>query len=285
MLVIMLLVLILNLTSIANFIKIARKEKKTNINTFQIIALFLNITDFACGMYLAIILSSNIYYKGSYAINELHWQSYIACYVTSHLLTFFHLSSLSTIGFMTFARLMVVIYPFESRFQVFSFTVKSLLSVFSSISLTSILLTYSIMYTSENKLLPNGLCNMFYDPMGHTVYRVSAVALSFFQLITCCSVIWMFLIIYIRTRASFTENTIGLEKLLPRKMIFRIVLITSSNIACWVPSGIIYVLSAFICKFPIEILLYTTIYITRVNSIVNPVFINFVNIKYNPKNI
>ena len=90
MLVIMLLVLILNLTSIANFIKIARKEKKTNINTFQIIALFLNITDFACGMYLAIILSSNIYYKGSYAINELHWQSYIACYVTSHLLTFFH---------------------------------------------------------------------------------------------------------------------------------------------------------------------------------------------------
>ena len=60
-------------------------------------------------------------------------------------------------------------------------------------------------------------------------------------------------------------------------MIFQIVLITGSNIVCWVPSGIIYILSALSYKFPVEILLYTTIYITPVNSIVNPTFITFVN--------
>ena len=279
--IIMSLVLILNIASITNLINIARKQRMKTISTFQIIALFLNITDFACGMYLAVIISSNFYFKGSYAINELHWRSHIACYVASHLLTFFQLSSLSTVGFMTFARLMVVIYPFQSKFRVFSFIVKSL---FVSISLTSILLTYFIMYTSENKLLPNGLCNIFYDPMGHTVYRISAIVLSFLQVITCSGVISMYVIIICnRKRASFTENTIEIEKLLPRKMILQIVLITGSNIACWVPSGIIYILSALTCKFPITILLYTTIYITPVNSIVNPVFINFVYTKYNTK--
>ena len=131
------------------------------------------------------------------------------------------------------------------------------------------------MYTSENKILPNGLCNIFYDPMGHTVYRVSAIVLSFLQIITCCVVIGMYAIIICnRKRASFTENTIRMEKLLPKKMILQIVLITGSYIVCWVPSGIIYVLSALTCKFPVEILLYITIYITPVNSIVNPVFIN-----------
>ena len=93
--VIMLLVLILNIASIVNFIIIVRKvrKKKKKISTFQIIAVCLNISDFACGMYLALIVSFDIYYKGSYAINELHWRSHIACYMGSHL----QLSSLSTV--------------------------------------------------------------------------------------------------------------------------------------------------------------------------------------------
>ena len=194
-----------------------------------------------------------------------------------HLLTFFQLSSLSTIGIMTLARLLVVIYPFTSRFRIFSFTIKSVISVYITISFSSVLLSHFITYLSESKLLPNGLCSIFYDPMGQTMNRVSAIALSFSQLITCFSVILIYLIIYKKTKTSFREQTGGVEKSVQRKMIFQIVLITGSNIVCWVPSGITYSLSALTHKFPAEILLYTTIYITPVNSIVNPVFITFVN--------
>ena len=102
--VIILMVLILNTASIVNFIKIARKERKKNISTFQIIVVWLNISDFACGMYLAIIISSNIYFKGSYAINELHWRSHIACNIASHIFTFFQISSLSAVAIMKFVR-------------------------------------------------------------------------------------------------------------------------------------------------------------------------------------
>ena len=281
--IVMSLVLILNLSSIVNFIKVARKLRNKKISTFQIIAVFLNISDFACGMYLAIIISSNNYFKGSYAINELHWRSHIACYTASCLFTFFQISSLSTVGIMTLARLLVVIDPYQSKFPISSLRYKSLLSVTLSISLMSVLLTSLMMYLSETKLLPNGLCSIFYDPMGHTVYKVSAIVLSFLQLIICFGVICMYLIIYNRMRAtaSFTEQISKVDNFLHRKMIFRIVLITVSNIACWVPSGIIYIFSTFKYKFPIDILLYTTIYITPVNSIINPVFITFVNTKDN----
>ena len=109
---------------------------------------------------------------------------------------------------MTLARLLVVIDPYQSKFPVSSLRFKSLLSVTLSISFMSVLLTSLMMYLSETKLLPNGLCSIFYDPMGHTVYKVSAIVLSFLQLITCFGVICMYLIIYnrMRGRASFTEQ-------------------------------------------------------------------------------
>ena len=117
--VIMLLVLILNTAAIADFINIASKHRNKKISTFQIIVVWLNISDFACGMYLSIIISSNIYFKGSYAINELHWRRHIACSIASHIFSFFQISSLCAVGIMTFVRLKVVIDPFESRFLVF----------------------------------------------------------------------------------------------------------------------------------------------------------------------
>ena len=119
--VIMLLVIILNVVSIANCIKVAGKQRKKMKSTFQIFALFLNICDIACDIYLAIIISSTTYFKGSYAINELHWRSHFACHMASHLFTFFQLSSLSIVGFMTLARLLVVIYPFRSKISNFFF--------------------------------------------------------------------------------------------------------------------------------------------------------------------
>ena len=184
---------------------------------------------------------------------------------------------------MTLARLLVVIDPYQSKFPVSSLRFKSLLSGIISILFMSVLLTSLMMHLSETKLLPNGLCNIFYDPMGHTVYKVSAIVLSFLQLITCFGVICMYSIIYNRTRAtaSFTEHIGRVENLLQKKIIFQIVLITVSNITCWVPSGTIYIFSTFKYKFPIDILLYTTIYITPVNSIINPVLITFVKTKDN----
>ena len=66
-------------------------------------------------------------------------------------------------------------------------------------------------------------------------------------------------------------------------MISQIILITGSNIACWIPSGIIYMLFALGYKISVDILLYTTIYITPVNSMFNPLLITFVNTNYKPK--
>ena len=64
---------------------------------------------------------------------------------------------------------------------------------------------------SESNFPPNGLCTIFYDPMGQTVNKVSAVALSLLQLITCFTVIFMYLIIYNRTKTSFRKQTSTVE--------------------------------------------------------------------------
>ena len=281
--VIIVMVLISNTASIVYFIIIARKQRKKNISTLQIIVVWLHISDFACGIYLTMITSSNIYFKGSYAINEWHWRSHIACNIASHIFTFFKISSLSAVGIMTFVRLKLVIDPYQSRFLVSSFSSKYVLSLIVSISFTSVFLTNFNIFLSETKLLPNALCSISYDPMGHMVNRVFAVIVSLSQLITCCGDIWMYVAIYNKTRVSFTKQVSRVKKIFQRKMISQIILITGSNIACWIPSGIIYMIFALGYKISVDILLYTTIYITPVNSMFNPLLITFVNTNYHPK--
>ena len=56
-----------------------------------------------------------------------------------------------------------------------------------------------------------------------------------------------------------------------KRLIIQIIIITASNILCWIPSGIIYLISMFMKQYPIEMVIWTTIAVTPVNSIINPI--------------
>ena len=269
--VIMLLVSILNVSSVLHFIVLVRSSSKQRTN-FHVIAVCLNFSDLACGVYLALIVLSNIYYKGSYAVNELHWRSHVVCLIASYLFTFFQLSSISIVVFMTMIRLLVTIDPFRSRFRTFSFTVKSLLGMCICILAITVILTSFVSHFSESNLLPNGLCNIFFDPLGNSLYTIPAIILGILQLTTCFTIVSIYVFLYYTTRASFTKQKCNAKAVTHRKMIIQIFLITSSNIICWVPSSSIYISSVLMNRFPTSLLLYTTFYVTPVNSIVHPIF-------------
>ena len=54
-------------------------------------------------------------------------------------------------------------------------------------------------------------------------------------------------------------------------LMIQIIIITASNTLCWIPSGIIYLISLFMKKYLIDMVTWATIAITPVNSIINPV--------------
>ena len=56
-----------------SFIKLSifNKTKAKDRSCFEIIAKYLNIADFTCGLYMILIVGANTYFKDTFAFNEL----------------------------------------------------------------------------------------------------------------------------------------------------------------------------------------------------------------------
>ena len=244
---------------------------------FQAISKCLNTSDLTCGVYMTFILIATIYFKNTFAVNELEWRGHIACKVAASTFTFFQISSVAVIIFMTLARLSITIDPFKSKFRNASFCSKCLIATFLAGLVFSTILTLINIYFSNSMFLPTALCNIFYDPLVNSVNKYSAIFLAVSQLGASLAVVAMNIILYKKTKDSFKMQMNKKKVSSHRQMIIQIIMITGTNILCWVPSGIIYILSVFIQSFPTDILLYTTIYVTPLNSLVNPIFIMLVS--------
>ena len=269
-------VVLLNLISFLYLVLIPKIETQLK-GHFQAIARCLNISDLTYGVYMTFILAATVYFKNTFAVNKLQWRGHIACKFAASTFSFFQISSVSVIIFMTLARLLISIDPLKSRFRNVSFSSKCLIGTFLNALILAAVLTLINIYFSKSKLLPTALCNIFYDPLVNSINKYSAIFLAVLQLGTSLAVASMNIILYNKTNDSFKIHMNQKKTTTQRQMILQIIMITGTNILCWFPSGIIYILSVFIQSFPIDILLYTTIYITPLNSLVNPIFIILTN--------
>ena len=191
------LVVLFNLKSFLYLVltpKIAKIETQSK-GHFQAIAKCLNISDLTCGAYMTFILAATVHFKNTFAVNELQWRGHIACKVAANTFTFFQISSIFVIIFMTLARLLISIDPLKSRFGNASFSSKCLtLTLLNALILAAILTLINI-YLSKSMSLPTALCNIFYDPLVNSVNKYSAIFLAVLQLGTSLAVATMNIIL------------------------------------------------------------------------------------------
>ena len=72
----------------------------------------LAISDFLMGIYLIIIASADMYYRGSYIYNDENWRNSWLCQMAGVLATLSSEASVGFIGLITLDRLLVIKYPF-----------------------------------------------------------------------------------------------------------------------------------------------------------------------------
>ena len=270
--IILSLIIFLNFFSL-KVIKCSYVRDRNSNSSFEIVATYLLFSDIICGIYLTFIATANIYFKGSFAVRELYWRGHIACYIASFLYTFFQLTSIAVILFMALARLHITLYPLTSRFRYISFTSKGLAIIVTQLFILSVLVSVLHIYYSTSHLLPNSLCNVFYDPFRNDIVLLSALLLSSVQLLSSVSVIIIyFLILYHIEKAIKRCTTYG-NTLSSKKAILQIVLITGSSLTSWTTSGIIFILSVLIQQFPTRLLVYNTIFATPSSSLTNSLFV------------
>ena len=127
-----------------------------------------------------------------------------------------------------------------------------------------------IMWVLHNSV-PCNLCSPFLDPTKQffliemTTYAI--IAVHFLSVVFILSS-YIILIKELKKSQNILEHATSNKNTF---LTMQILILTSSNILCWIPSDVIYLMSIFMDKYPMSILTWNTIAITTINSIINPI--------------
>ncbi len=269
-------ILLLNAVSLGNRIYSLKHEHG---NAFDIIVLSVNTSDFLCGTYLLALVSANAYFDDSFLVNEKNWRKHHLCFCIFLLSCLFAMSSAITLLIISVSRLMVVLYPMESNFKRKSYVTKLVTSCIVTCLILSILFTLTHRFVSSEA--PFVLCLPTIDPTNSNVLiKFVTFFLSLTQ-ISCAIGICVVYCVLIRTLVKKSKEA-SLQKSKERSnagMITQLIIITLSNLLCWIPSDVIFIVSQFVSNYPVDMVIWISIAVTPVNSILNPAVLLFMKLK------
>ncbi len=238
---------------------------------FNIVTLAVNSTDIICSFYLLGSGVADVYYDRTYIMNDLYWRSSVACFSLFFLAMTFSVSSPSCLLLMSVCRMQVVQRPFDSKVKDKQFV--SLLILYSFLPLLFLSLFLTLVTFLLHGTVPTALCLPFVDPTDtYLIFELITWIVSFLQL----SVSVAILVLYVKIIQAVIESKKNLRirstaKRSETPIIVQLVIITFSNIMCWLPSSGIFLTSLLISQYPIVMVTMTTIVVMPINSLVNPI--------------
>ena len=238
---------------------------------YTVCVISVNISDILCGLYLGIIWISNVLFEGKFILSEVKWRSGSVCFLAFSIVIYFTITSQLVLAKLTLSRLMIVINPLYTRFNNF----KQIVGLAIAIYILSFLLTAVItMYLKLSEdILPTNLCLPFIDPT-HSIFLVKILVWS----VICSQYITSILItvshiILIRKLKKHQEiiRQIKWSKKSKNSLLLQLLVVTFSNVICWFPANIIYIFTIFVPKYPIQLVVWMTVFVVPLNSIINPI--------------
>ena len=176
------------------------------------------------------------------------------------------------------SRLMVVIYPVNTKFKQSEFATRTLAFLFLLSFLFSIFISST--YKLKEKYIPTSLCLPFIDPTQEVLMiKLITWFVVITQILTSLLMLAMYILLVVKLRKS--EKCVKSLKHNHSKtlLIVQLIAITLSNILCWFPANVIYVTSMFLSRYPIDLIIWMTIIVLPMNSIINPFIFITVSLK------
>ncbi len=244
-------------------------------NSFVVLVCSVNITDLISVLPFLLLCIFDVIYRGIYSLIENQWRSSSSCYIILSLFLDFSFISPVLLCLYTFTRFMVIEHPLTTELKEKSFVAKIILGIVVVSSCCTALCSTLTWITAppDSNGLPMVICSPFVDP--ENLMIMTKVMAWFTVLLQYFSAIFI-LVVYIMLFRSLVKSQKNVEGSVSRKMsnvplVVQIIVLTSSNILCWIPSGTIFLTAMFMTTYPLEMITWTTIAVTPINSIVNPV--------------
>ncbi len=237
---------------------------------FEIIVASTNIMDLKCGVYLVILWVADLYFYRNFSVKEKYWRSHPICFTSFGILTNFSLLSPLLLCFVSLSRFMIVAHPIDPKYKKSKNIIIVIFCLLFICVLPSLVLTMQTYQTKS--ILPMSLCSPFVDPSdSFTVVFVVTLTIVVEQCAACIAIggIYLALLLELNKSKKSLSNSTSMHKS-NVGLIAQVVVISASNIVCWIPSGIIYLLSLFLEKYPVDVVIWATIVMTPINSVINP---------------
>ena len=254
-----------------NFLSILLQlEEKKGNEIFKISVIGLNLSDSLCGVYLFNMWLSDQIVQSMHIVNEELWKSHLLCFIGHGLIIWFTISNQISLISLSSARFLAIIYPLKVKVKsqekvMYQICFSHLFAVFISVFLTLVLL-----FTEKH--LPTSLCLPFIDPSGLSLF---SKVLSYINVISqsIISGIISSMHTFVIMHVNKTADSMHIQKSLNnsnKAILFQLVLASASNILCWFPVKIVYISAMFLSVYPIDLVIWTTVVIMPLNSLINP---------------
>lgn len=272
-------VFVLNI--LLNFISCVLSQKiKTNKNkSAMMLSTAVNVIEIMTGVYLCVIWATDQFSKGQYVLIRKAWRASGLCLTASSILLLVLLLDPVLLVILALSRLMVVKYPVDTKFKVPSFCGKcigysSLVCFFFVFSVTVILFFYV-------GFLPNSLCSPFFDPTHISVlFSVISFCSSLLHLLALSLIVTCHKLLFNELKKSQeTLSQAKSSKSSDTSVYAQIISITVSNFCCWVPMMVIHTICQFATEYPVIMLLWMSVVVTPLNSLLNPLVFIFTSIR------
>ena len=198
-------------------------------------------------------------------VREEMWRSGLICFVLFEVILCFNLLSQPLLILLSLSRLMVVISPMETKFKSTIFILECISCIYWSTFILGCSLTLLAGFRLDE--LPMNLCLPFVDPTLSSFIENCNTIGSNNQFITSTviSIQHIRLVYYV---IMFKKKFRGLKSKSSseNKFITQLVVITLSNITCWIPTDIIYIVGMYIPKYSFNLVIWTTVFLMPINS-------------------
>ncbi len=260
--------LVLSVNGLSFCDKVIQIRKRQGRHVFNVFVFFINSGDTLCGVYLSVIWLADVHFGNSFVLHDTKWRGHSLCAVAFALMLDFSLTMPFLLALLSIGRTMVVIYPFNSKFKSNKFVLVWLIVGSFSVAVATVAFTFHVTHKGK---IPSSLCSPFLDPTDSDtdIKTITLIVISSEYLaLIIMSIAYIFLSKYLKV--STDVQALEHQTSRKRSITLLLVLVTLSNLLCWIPSSAIFLSSLFQSQYSVDLVFWATTALVPVNSIINP---------------
>ena len=245
----------------------------SELQTNKFFTLCLSVADCLYGLYLLIIGSADMYYRGYYAGAEFTWKKSFVCQTSLFFASVSFITSPIILFVLMLARFCVIQWPLTSKFKCEKFCARIIVSVITATVIFSFIcvITFIKVFSQE---VPDGMCLFM-----HSKGQLSEFILVMSLVVICVQIFCLIgntvfnissIVLLIKTSKSTVSPSLK-KKNKYKNIVIHLLIVIFINMCCLIPSTVVFALPLAGYQMSSYILVWIIIAIVPINSTVDPV--------------